>query len=280
MPELPELEIVREVLLRRLAGRRIEDVRLTGKGAAIVIRDLTGFGFVAVVRGQVLEAVSRRGKFLLLQLAPSALVLAVNPKLSGRLQLCPPGERKAGPLHITFLFADPPEELRYVDSKTMGQVYLTADLQAVPTFSEMGPDALAIGLDDFRQRLRAARGEIKGILIRAPFIAGIGNAYADEILWEARLHPFRKRASLSAEETDRLHEAMRNVLTTAIDQVRLEMGDDVHLKPRDFFSVHLRGGQPCPRCGTTISEITANQRITSFCRTCQPGGLIRGMGSR
>ncbi len=277
MPELPELEIVREVLLRRLVGRRIEDVRLTGKGAAIVVRDLTGLGFVSAVRGQVLEAVSRRGKFLLLSLTPSALVLAVNPKLTGRLQLCPPGDKKAGPLHVTFLLADPAEELRYVDSKTMGQIYLTADVRAVPTFAEMGPDALAIDLDDFRQRLRTFRGEIKGILTRASFVAGIGNAYADEILWEARLHPFRKRSTLSPEELARLYEALRTVLTMATVLVREEMRDDIHLKPRDFFAVHMRGGQPCPRCGTPISEITALQRITSFCRTCQPGGLIKGM---
>ncbi len=277
MPELPELEIVREVLVRRLVGRRIEDVRLSGKGAPIVVRDLTGLGFVAGVRGQVLEAVSRRGKFLLLRLAPASLVLAVNPKLTGRLQLCPPGDKKAGPLHVTFLFADPAEELRYVDSKTMGQIYLTADPQEVPTFSEMGPDALAVGHDEFLRRLRTFRGEIKGILTRAPFVAGIGNAYADEILWEARLHPFRKRTSLTAEELDRLYAAVRSVLTQATDLVRQEMGDAIHLKPRDFFAVHMRGGQPCPRCGTTISEITAHQRITSFCRTCQPGGLIKGM---
>ena len=179
---------------------------------------------------------------------------------------------------MTFEFREPSEELRYVDSKTMGQLYLTRSLAAVPTFGEMGPDALEIDREEFRRRLHSFRGEIKGILTRAPFVAGIGNAYADEILWAARLHPFRKRTSLSAEEVDGLHAALRSTLTSAIGQVRREMGDDIHRKPRDFFAVHMRGGQACPRCGTAISEITANQRITSFCRTCQPGGLIRGMG--
>ena len=103
------------------------------------------------------------------------------------------------------------------------------------------------------------------------------NAYADEILWHAQLHPFRKRTRLTPEEIDRLHTAMRSTLLEAVVTVRREMGDDVHLKPRDFFAVHLRGGQACPRCGTTISEISANQRVTSFCRQCQPGGLLRGM---
>ena len=98
-----------------------------------------------------------------------------------------------------------------------------------------------------------------------------------EILWQARLYPYRKRTALTADEVVDLHQAMRQTLTDSIDKVRQEMGDDVHRKPRDFFAVHLRGGQPCPRCGTLISEITANQRITSFCRTCQPGGLVRGV---
>jgi formamidopyrimidine-DNA glycosylase len=280
MPELPELEVVREVLTRRLTGRRIQDVRLMGKGAAIVVRDLTGRGFAGGLHSQAFGQVTRRGKFLIFPVEPSGLYLAVNPKLTGRFQLCPPTEKKAGPVHVTFDYLDPTEELRYVDHKTMGQVYLTEDLEKVPTFTEMGPDALDIGLDDFRRRLRPYRGEIKGILVRAPFVAGIGNAYADEILWEARLHPFRKRTSLSPEEIQRLHEAMRGVLANAVEVVRREMGEAVQLKPRDFFSVHMRAGQPCLRCGTSISEITANQRITSFCRTCQPGGLIKGMGDR
>jgi formamidopyrimidine-DNA glycosylase len=277
VPELPELEIMREVLTRRLAGRRIEAVTLAPKGAAVVVRDLTGDGFVASLTGALLGGVQRRGKFLLFDFPRAPFLLAVNPKLSGRFQLCAPGEKKAGPLHVTFHFAEPREDLRYVDSKQMGQLYLTRDTRRIPTFDEMGPDALDIGLEDFQRRLRSFRGEIKGILTRAPFIAGIGNAYADEILWQARLHPYRKRTALTADEVVTLHQAMRQTLLDSIEKVRREMGDDVHLKPRDFFAVHMRGGEPCPRCGTPISEITANQRITSFCRTCQPGGLVRGV---
>jgi formamidopyrimidine-DNA glycosylase len=277
MPELPELEVVREVLERRLTGRLIRRVTLQPKGGPLVVRDLTGRGFAAGLQGQSPGRVDRCGKFLVFTLQPSGLSLVVNPKLTGRLQLCSPGEKKAGPLHVTLHFDAPPTELRYVDSKVMGQVYLTEALARIPTFEEMGPDALSISLGDFRTRLHAFRGEIKGILVRAAFVAGIGNAYADEILWHARLHPYRKRTSLTPAEVEQLFDSMRSVLRAAIEQVRLEMADDVHLKPRDFFAVHMRPGQPCPRCGTPVSAITANQRITNFCRTCQPGGLIRGM---
>jgi formamidopyrimidine-DNA glycosylase len=277
MPELPELEVVREVLERRMIGRPIRRATLQPKGGPIVVRDLTGRGFTGCVEGQHFSHIERRGKFLVFTLQPSGLFLVVNPKLTGRLQLCPPGEKKAGPLHLTLYLDDPPTELRYVDAKVMGQIYLTEALAQVPTFDEMGPDALAISLDDFRSRLRPFRGEIKGILVRAAFVAGIGNAYADEILWTACLHPFRKRTSLSPEEIDRLYHGVGSTLREATEQVRREMGEAIHLKPRDFFAVHMRPGEPCPRCGTPVSAITANQRITNFCRTCQPGGLIRGM---
>jgi formamidopyrimidine-DNA glycosylase len=277
MPELPELEVVREVLTRRLAGRQVVAVTVAPKGGPIVVRDLTGRGFVECLTGAEIQSVARRGKFLLFTLSPPSLVLAVNPKLTGRFQLCPPGAKKAGPVHVTFLFADPVQELRYVDQKRMGQLYLTWDLTTVPDFSEMGPEALEVSLEDFCRRLTSFRGEIKGILIRSTFVAGIGNAYADEILWQARIHPYRKRTSLSPEETERLYQAMQATLREAITKVRQEMGDDIHTEPRTFLAVHLRTGQPCPRCGESITSITANQRLTSFCRTCQPGGLIRGM---
>lgn len=277
MPELPELEVICEVLNRRLSGRSIDEVTIAAKGGPLVVRDLTGGDFLETLAHQTIGTAHRRGKFLLLSLSPSELSLAINPKLSGRLQLCPPRSKKAGPVLVTLHFSKPDEELRYVDRKKMGQLYLTNNLAEIPTFSEMGPGALDISYGEFESRLKSFRGEIKGILARERFVSGIGNAYADEILWAARLHPFRKRPTLSPEEMKRLFEAMRRILLEGVEKVRVAMGENIHLKPRDFFSVHLRGGEPCPRCTNTISEITANQRITNFCRTCQPGGLIRGM---
>ncbi len=139
----------------------------------------------------------------------------------------------------------------------------------------MGPEALEISLTEFKERLRPYRGEIKGVLVRSEFVAGIGNAYADEILWAAQLHPYRKRTQLTAEEIERLHTAMRATLLDATEQVRAEMGENIYLKPRDFLAIHMKTGQPCPRCGAPIALVSANQRITNFCRTCQPGGLFK-----
>jgi len=286
MPELPELDIVCEVLERRVIGWTVTGVEIVQPGGAIVVRDLAAASagpLTTTAVGLRLKSVRRRGKFLVFGLrSEPEYRLVINPKLSGRLQLAQPGDKRRKDTCLVLTLTAPGGaesalELRYFDPKTMGQIYATGDPARVPDFAEMGPEALEISLEEFKQRLRPFRGEIKGILIRSAFVAGIGNAYADEILWAAQVHPYRKRTTLSADEIARLHAAMRATLLEARDLVRAEMGDAIHLKPRDFMKVHLRAGQACPRCGGVISEISANQRITSFCRTCQPGGLIKGM---
>jgi formamidopyrimidine-DNA glycosylase len=281
MPELPELEVVRDVLNRRIIGQTVISAEVIPPGGAIVVRDLTGEGFSAALAGATFESIVRRGKFLVFTLATEGgpLWLVINPKLTGRLQLCEPKAKKAGPIHAV-LHLSGGQDLRYVDQKKMGQVFLTRkppEQAPIADYAGMGPEALEISRDDFKARLKPFRGEIKGILTRGDFVAGIGNAYADEVLWTARLHPYRKKTSLTPEEVDRLYDGMRACLLEAIDKVREEMGENIHLKPRDFLNVHMKSGQPCPRCGTAISLVGANQRITNFCRHCQPGGLIKGM---
>ncbi len=278
MPELPELEVVREVLQRRVVGKTVAQVVVLPPGGPIVIRDLTHSGFEAALTGASVSAIGRRGKFLIFsfQAATGRLFLAINPKLTGRLQLATAAEKRLPKTHVLFSFADGPQ-LRYVDQKQMGQLYLTRELPSVPEYAQMGPEPLQVSLEDFRQRLKPFRGEIKGVLTRGECVAGIGNAYADEILWAARLHPYRKRTRLTSEEVDRLFAAMLSTLTEAVEKVRAEMQENIHLRPREFMAVHMKTGEPCPRCGTPISLVGANQRITNFCRSCQPGGLIKGM---
>ncbi len=279
MPELPELEVVCEVLQRRVVGQVITEVLVRPPGGAIVVRDLTGAGFEATLTGAAISSVARRGKFLVFSLQGKGepLYLAVNHKLSGRLQLASKGEKLRPKTHVIFSLEDG-RQLRYFDHKQMGQLYLARDLASVPGYAEQGPGALEISLDDFRRRLKPHRGDIKGVLTLASFAAGIGNAYADEILWAARLHPYRKTNTLTSEEVDRLYAALRTTLLDAVGKVRQEMGEAIETEPRGFFAVHMKAGQPCPRCGTPVSEVSANQRITNFCRTCQPGGLLKGMG--
>ncbi|MBI4236651.1 MAG: hypothetical protein HY688_04785 [Chloroflexi bacterium] len=161
----------------------------------------------------------------------------------------------------------------------MGMVYYARQdqLASIPRLDETGPDVLdqPLSLEAFTRRLRAYHGEVKGILTRGSLVAGIGNAYADEVLFAAGLSPFRRRRELTAEEVQRLHEAVYTVPQEAVAVLRERMGEQVHLKPRDWLQIHNKGGQPCPRCGGRISQITARQRITSYCLRCQPGLLIR-----
>jgi formamidopyrimidine-DNA glycosylase len=168
--------------------------------------------------------------------------------------------------------------LRYHDAKDMGKVYLTRDLQQLPGFASLGPEATdpALTPEVWRQRLRGQRAEIKRVLTKQSFVAGIGNAYADEICWRAGIYPFRRRASLSDEEAMRVYEAMRSVLVEAIENLQERVGESLDVEVRDFLAVHGKAGETCPRCGGTISEVKRERRATHFCRTCQPGLLVGG----
>jgi formamidopyrimidine-DNA glycosylase len=135
----------------------------------------------------------------------------------------------------------------------------------------MGPDALDPGLtlDAWRERIRRHPGELKNLLRNQAFVAGMGNAYSDEVLWSARLQPFRKRSSLAAEEVDELYHATRSVLASSIDLLRTRVPPTFEKQVRDHLSVHNRGGEACPRCGTRITEVKAGGFPTGFCRGCQ-----------
>jgi len=273
MPELPDLEVIKEFLQPRLVGQTIveaEELR------PLIVRDLTGEGLAAGVAGRSICGVWRRGKFLILDLDQRPRHLVLNPMLAGRLHYIAAGSRRPGYAAAVLRLADG-QELWYTDAKQMGKLYVTDDLNQVPVMAELGPDALDPDLtpERFVERIRPYRGEIKGVLTRQPFVAGIGNAYSDEICWRARVYPFRKRTALSAAEIEQVYTAMRAVLIEAIEILRQRVGAEIHVEIRDFLAVHGKGGQPCPRCGTRISQLKAQDYYANFCRSCQPGTLIR-----
>jgi formamidopyrimidine-DNA glycosylase len=268
MPELPDLEAIKDFLNRNVLGLEIGAVEVP---QPLVIRRPPPSEFVSLLEGNAFREVGRRGKYLLLTLR-TGHILAINFMLSGRLQFCGPGhKRRAKTCFILSL--EGKQELRYYDGKFMGKVYLLPEkgLGLIPGFDDMGPEALdeALTLEVFQKRLRRHPGQIKNILANDRFLAGIGNAYADEILFEAGIYPFRPRPSLSPAEIKTLYEAMHSVLKEAIPIVAQRMKDRLDVEVRDFLKVHGKGGQPCPCCGNTISQITANQKLTNFCRRCQ-----------
>ncbi len=271
MPEAPDLEVVREYLTERMVGKPILSAKVL---RPTVLRSLAG-DFEEEVAGLTLESIERRGKYLLLWLSRGRC-LAVNPMLTGAFQYCDEGSRILKRSCIALGLGDG-KELRYLDDRQMGRVYFIEgeQLGEVPRLLDQGPDVISdISFEEFATRLKGYRGEIKGVLARGSWISGIGNAYSDEILFAAGVSPFRKAGRLSPEEVRSLYDQSKIVVRSAIEELRGRVGDDIHVKIRDFLKVHNKGGEACPNCGGNISQLTANQQITSYCRRCQPGMLI------
>jgi formamidopyrimidine-DNA glycosylase len=291
VPELPDLTIVAEALDSALRGRPITGASAPGP---LAVRG-TPDELDALV-GQRVTAIRRHGKFLEIDLDRDRIV--VNPMLTGRFQLAGAGTKLPSKTAVVLTFgearpsrgvkpaawtkgaswlpaAEDHPEVRYRDPTQMGKVYLLPEGvdRAVPGLGvdEMGPEAddPALTLDVWRERIRRHPGELKNLLRNQSFVAGIGNAYSDEVLHAARLLPFRKRSSLAPEEIDALYEGMRSTLADAIGVLRERVPPTFETQVRDFLAVHMKGGQPCPRCGTRITEVKAGGFVTSYCRGCQ-----------
>jgi formamidopyrimidine-DNA glycosylase len=274
MPELPEVETTARSLRARLIGRRIEAVdgvdwpRMLPNASQALLQE-------ALV-GRELVAVERRGKYLLLGVCEDVW-LAIHRKMSGNLLLRHASEAAEAHTHLR-LALDDGTELRFIDPRKFGRVYLFLSSDELQAFlaERLGPDSLT-DLDPgvLAAKLRGRTGRLKSLLLDQAFVAGVGNLYADEALWEAQLHPLRPADSLSEAEITRLAEAIRQVLTLAIDRRGTSFSsyrdaDGTPGENQDFLSVYGRPGQPCPRCGAPISRILIAQRSTHFCPACQP----------
>lgn len=274
MPEIPELEAIRGFFNEHLRGRVIATIETrippVFRTPAQELRE--------TLPGDTFGDIGRHGKFLLFALE-SGRTLAINPMLTGRFQYLPSKTRVAAKACLVVGLEATDDQFRYVDDRLMGKVYLVPgdQLARIPNWDSNGPDLLDPSLDEdaWLARIKKYRGAIKNVIVKAEFVQGIGNAYGDEILWEAQINPYTARTQLSEAELRSLYRAAKTVMAwaTPLAAERMIRGGTLNYEERrDFVRVHRRGGDPCPRCGTTISEITANQRITSFCRTCQPGG--------
>ena len=273
MPEIPELEAIRQFFNDHIAGRRIisAETRIPPvfRTPASELRE--------TLPGDSFGPALRHGKFLLFPLA-SSRVLAINPMLTGRFQYVDPSRKPASKTCLV-LGIEEGRSFRYADERLMGKVYLVPaeQLATIPNWATNGPDLMdpKLTAERWLEAIRKYRGQIKGVITNAEFVQGIGNAYGDEILWEAKINPYTPRTKLTEDELREIYEAARRVMAWASPLVKDAMvkGDTLDYEERrDFMRVHRLGGKSCPRCGSNISEITANQRITSFCRTCQPGG--------
>jgi formamidopyrimidine-DNA glycosylase len=287
---LPDLRILGDAFTAALSGRELLSIAVK---QPLVLR-----GTSADVRrfdGCVLHRVEQRGKFLTFDFGPHRIV--VNAMLTGRFGLARPVAKALPSTALVFRFgprdgsivgddaaawtagADwlPADgdavELRYRDPKKMGKVYVLPDgvEREVVGWATLGPDAddPALDLPTWQGRIKRHNGELQNLLKNQEFVAGIGNAYSDEVLWAARIAPFRRRASLAAEESERLWAASHEVLAWAIEELQVRVPPTFEKQARDFLRVHLKGGQSCPRCGSPLSEVSPGGFTTTWCRSCQ-----------
>jgi len=261
MPEWPELRVMQERIAEALVGKKVVAVRV---GDPVVLRALKPVDELLV--GHTLRSVAHRGKYLLF--AFDGLDMTVNPMLAGIFSLLPAGAKATKDTRLRIEF-EGGTELRYRDDVRMGKVYLGVD---APGLAAIGPDAgtLSWSEPEFATRARAKRSEVRNLLQDQTFVSGIGNAYADEILWDAKLHPKRRIGSLSPDEMTRFYVSLRSVIANGLRQVEAAMPPELGKKPRDHLQVRGRAGKPCPRCGATIMRRRKGLDDVDLCPTCQP----------
>jgi len=265
MPEWPDLHVAQGRLERALRGRAVTAVTV---GDPVVIRATRPLE--ELLAGRIFRSVRHRGKFLLFDLDGAAIV--VNPMLSGLFELRPQSARASKDTRLR-LALDDGTELRYRDDTRMGKVYVfqgEAPEAAVPGLAGIGPDAPRIGEAEFLARARKRGGQVRNLLQDQRVASGVGNAYADEILWEARLHPTRTVRSLSDVEAAALYAAMQHVLARAVDEVEAATPPELGVKVRSHLKVRGRSGTPCPRCGSNLRRTRKGDDETDYCSTCQP----------
>ena len=228
------------------------------------------------LRGLRVTSVDRKGKYLLVEFEQDRW-LTIHRKMSGNVLLRTPDAAPEAHTHLEIGFDDQ-TVLRFVDARKFGRVNLFRSSAELTAFlsERLGPDSL-IDLDEavLLEKVRGRRGRIKSLLLDQAFVAGIGNLYADEALWEARIHPLRVAESLSKAEVRRLAHAIKQVLVLAIDRRGTSFSssyrdaDGLPGENQEFLSAYGRESQPCPRCGRPISRILIGQRSSHFCPKCQ-----------
>ena len=277
MPELPEVEALASFLRDRATGR------------AVIRADVAAISAVktfdpplSALSGAIVAGASRYGKFLSLDFDGMHLIthLARGGWLQWRDTL-PPAPPKPGRsplalrLHLAPEFPDGPVsgfDLTEMGTQKRLAVYLVRDPQEVPGIARLGPDALTLSRTDLATVLGSQRAQIKGALTDQTVIAGIGNAYSDEILHVARLSPFKIAAKLSEDELTRLSDAITTVLGAAVERSVGQKAATLKGEKRSGLRVHARAGLPCPVCGDTVHSVSFADRSFQYCPTCQTEG--------
>ena len=267
MPELPEVETIKNELSPCIVGWKFTGVTIHD---AKLVRQPPVEEFRQKLLGQKVDSLQRRGKYLIFHLSGSE-VLIIHLRMSGVLLLYPKQPDKYA--RVVF-HLDNGSQLIFADRRRLGALWLVEDEQAI--VGKLGPEPLAaeFTFETLARRLQKHRAPIKAVLLDQAFIAGIGNMYADEALFAAKIHPLREANSLSPQEIRNLHQAIRDVLWSAISSKGASV--DTYKRPDgelgtaqfNFRVAHL-GGKPCPICGAAIQRLAVRNRGSYFCPNCQ-----------
>ncbi|WP_075731483.1 Fpg/Nei family DNA glycosylase [Streptomyces acidiscabies] len=274
MPELPEVEALKDFLTEHLVGHEIVRVLPVAisvlKTYAPPLTDIEGREVVAVRRyGKFLDVETQGGPHLVTHLARAGWLHWKDRLPDGMPR---PGK---GPLALRVaLETGAGFDLTEAGTQKKLAVYVVRDPQDVPGIARLGPDPLADDFDEARLTalLAGERRQLKGALRDQSLIAGVGNAYSDEILHVARMSPFKLAASLTPKETHALYEALRTTLTDAVERSHGVAAGRLKAEKKSGLRVHGRTGEPCPVCGDTIREVSFSDSSLQYCPTCQTGG--------
>ena len=281
MPELPEVETVARDLRRLVVGSTI--VGAAGDWPRMIASHASVAAFAEGIAGRRIAAVGRRAKLVVVDLSGDA-ALTIHLKMTGQLFVVPAGAPSDRHLHLA-LALDDGREIRFRDIRKFGRVGLwprdprtgavLGGAAGGELFAGHGPEPLSASftLQAFRARLKGRHGRLKPLLLDQAFVAGIGNIYADEALWRARLHPLRRATSLRPASEARLYRAVRFVLAEAIERRGASIDDytapDGDGSMQEHLAVYQRAGEPCLRCGRPVRRIVVGQRATHYCSWCQ-----------
>lgn len=270
MPELPEVESVLRALRDgqpALTGRIISRAIIVWNG---VLSGCYADAFQTGIQGAEFTSINRHGKYLIFSLGqPESdnrkVFLIVHLRMTGRLYLVPHDEAVDRHTRLSLLL-DKGLALRFDDPRKFGRVWLVQNTDEV--LHGLGPDALTVGLDYFASKLSGRSRQIKPLLLDQSFVAGIGNIYADESLFRARIHPLATAETLSGKAVEELHRSIVGVLSEAVAEKGANV-DGVFKEGNFDVKVYGRTGEPCRVCGSAIAKIRVGQRGTHFCPICQ-----------
>ena len=275
MPELPEVETVAQGLRRCALGRRISSVEVRHWGVVASAAE----GFIPALEGKRIAAVSRKGKAIAVELTGGAGAspgfLLVRLGMTGQLTVTQRTAPVEPHTHVFMILDDGREEVRFRDARRFGRLRALTSAELEKVFGTLGPDAQRVSEEQFLAAMRGRKGAIKSWLMNQNVVAGLGNIYADEALYEARIHPLAQPGRVSSAKAHQLFLAVRKVLSRAVRLGGTTFSDylDIEGRPGAFLSklkVYQRTGEPCHRCGQSIRRIIIAGRSSHFCPRCQP----------